>query len=350
VHRTFGTAVARPVSAAILACAVAVTAAAAAPVPAAWPGKPVRLVVPLAAGGDADAIAVPLAAALTGLLGQPVMLDHRPGLAGDLGTEIVARSVADGYTFLLGSVDQAIAAASQTPPAYDLQRDLAPVTLLAVAPAVVVVDAAGPIAALGDLVRNGTSPAAAAGMPAARRPAATAALADSRISGNRVSGNRISQLAGQQLTRLIPDRGGLTGFAVFPVPLAIEAIRAGSLRPLAVTGRSRSFALPAVPTLAESGVDDIRAQSWYALWAPAGTPAAIIQAMQQGVAGALDRKPMIDTWNRLGFERGGQPPHVLALTVRSDVLNWAQVIKTLGATPQRPAAAGAGGAARAAGS
>lgn len=334
MHRTFGPVVAAlgllAARASHIACAVSVAlakgapllaaaaltslTATAAPVPApdSWPARAVRLVVPHVSGDPADLIALPLAEALSEQLGQPVLLDHRPGLDGELGAEIVARSPADGYTFLLGSVEHAIAAAARPAPAYDLQRDLAPVTLLAMAPAVLVVDAAGPIGTLAELRSRANSESS--------RPASLAAFAR----------NRLARLASEQFeaTGSTP-----TTFAIVPLPAALAAIRVGSLRPLAVTGRSRSFALPDVPTLEQAGLTSVHAQTWHALWAPAGTADEIKVAMQRQVAVALDRKTSVDAWNRMGFERGGQPAHVLELTVRSEVLNWGQVLDGLAAKP-----------------
>jgi tripartite-type tricarboxylate transporter receptor subunit TctC len=299
------------------------------------------MVVPLPEGGDADGFAAPLAKALTRHLGRPVVVDHRPGLAGELGAEIVARSSADGYTFLLGSVEQAIAAASKTRPTYDLQRDLAPVTLIAVAPSVVVVNAVPTtFGTIADLI--GSRPAGSANATAPARPAVYASAGQGTHS-HLVALGLSRMMSGAADHR--PLRGaaaamenvadGHADFMISPMHLALPAIRAGRLRAIAVTGTSRSFALPSVPTLSEAGVDTAGAQVWYALWSPAGTPAAINRTMQQAVAAVLDEKPMVDAWNAAGAERGGQPGDVLALLVRSEVLNWRLVLPASGAEVHR---------------
>ena len=299
-----------------------------------WPDRPIRLVVPTPQGGDADPLAGPLAAALGRQLGQAVVLDYRPGLGGNFGAEIVARSRADGYTFLLGSVEQVIAASLQPRAAYDPHQDLAPVTLLAVAPGVLVVSAAqASIADVADLVRQQRA-----------NPAQSSYASAGSGSLSHLAAERYLQATATGATHQ-PYRGtaaaladlqaGQVDFMVAPLPLALPAIRDGKLRALAVTGGSRSFALPSVPTLAQAGVGGIPLQAWYALWSPAGTPAAINLAMQQGVAAVLDQKDMVDVWNRLGAERGGQPHHVLGLLVRSEVLKWGQTIKALGIGPNQ---------------
>ena len=213
-----------------------------------WPAKPVRLVVPLPAGGHVDGFAAPLAAALSKELGQPVVLDHRPGVGGNLGAEIVARSAADGYTFLLGSVDQAIAAASAAGLSYDLQQDLAPVTLLAVAPVVVVVDAARPaLGAIADLVRvrhaHSAGPAASY---ASAGDGSLSHLAAARFHQATGGGTGHRAIRGAA-TALADLQAGHADYLFAPLNAVLPAIREGRVRALAVSGAARSFSLPAVP-------------------------------------------------------------------------------------------------------
>ncbi len=294
-----------------------------------WPTRPIRLVVPLPVGDEIDAIARPLAESLTKQLGQPVLLDHRPGLGGEFGAELVVRSVPDGYTFLLGSVEQAIAAAALPSPSFDLQRDLSPVTLLGAAPAVVVVDAStSPIESIADLLRISKQVTPAPSKPAAPEDQAQTSPDDTRYA--RLASDRLRQIIpgrGQQDGRPQPptaEHWRATRVRVVPLIAVLPAIRDGRQRALAVTMPTRSFALPATPTLEEAGLDSLHLQVWYALWSPAGTPPAIRRAMQEHVALALDQKPMVETWNRLGLQRGGQPEQVLGLLVGSEVLNWRQ--------------------------
>jgi len=294
-----------------------------------WPTRPIRLVVPLPAGDETDAIARPLSEVLTKQLGQPVLLDHRPGLGGEFGAELVARSAPDGYTFLLGSVEQAIAAAAHPPPSFELQRDLAPVTLLGTAPAVLVVDSSrSPIESIADLLRISKEQTPAPSKPAAPEDPVGTPPGETRYS--RLASDRLRQIipgSGQQDGRPQPptaEHWRAARVRVVPLTAVLPAIRDGRQRALAVTMPTRSFALPQTPTLEETGLDSLRLQVWYALWSPAGTPPAIRRAMQESVAAVLDQKPMVDTWNRLGLQRGGQPEQVLGLLVGSEVLNWRQ--------------------------
>ena len=301
-----------------------------------WPGKPLRLVIPQPQGGDADQLAGPLAAALGRLLGQPVVLDHRPGLGGKLGAEIVAKSPADGYTFLLGSVDQVIAASLQPTSAYDLQRDLAPVTLLALAPAVLVIGAAQQaIDDVAGLIREQRANPAALSYASTGYGTLSHLAAERYRQATAAGAGAVHRPYRESSAALADLQAGAVDFMVAPLGLALPGIRENKLRALAVTGGTRAFALPAVPTLAQAGVPGVQLQVWYALWSPAGTPAAINLSMQQGVAAVLDQKDMVDTWNKLGAQRGGQQQHVLELLIRSESLKWGRTITELGIEPNQ---------------
>jgi tripartite-type tricarboxylate transporter receptor subunit TctC len=314
----------------------------AAGLPAPWPQRPIRLVLPQAAGAGADAFARPLAAALGQQLGQPVVLDHRPGLGGGLAAELVAKSTADGHTFLMGSVEQVIAPALQPlqppqspqPPAgHDLQRDLAPVTLLAIAPGVMVTGAAQDIASVGELLRRQRTAAATLSYASGGKGSFSHLAAERYRQASAT--DAVHRPQGGTQAGLEALRAGRADFMIAPLGVVLPWIRDGRLRALAVAGGSRSFALPSVPTLAEAGVAGVQLPHWHALWSPAGTPPAIRLAMQQAVATVLDRKELVDAWNGLGAERGGQPEHVLTLLIRSESLAWGQAIKGLGVGPNQ---------------
>jgi tripartite-type tricarboxylate transporter receptor subunit TctC len=262
-----------------------------------------------------DAFAAPLTGALSDRLGQQVTLDHRPGLAGRLGAEIVARARPDGGTFLLASFDHVIAVGGHT--------GLAPVTLVALAPAVVLAHARARFAGIADLSRRLREPSF--GPASSYASTGTASL-------SHLAAQRYLAAAGAVPAVHRPHRdlrAGLedleTGAAqlmIAPLPAALPWIRDSRLQALAVTGAIRSFALPAVPTLAEVGIDVPPLQDWLALWSPAATPQDIRQSLQQSVAAVLDQQEMVETWNRLGATRGGQPAQVLQLLVQSDTLAW----------------------------
>lgn len=307
------------------------------------PRQAIRLVLPWAAGGTGDALALPLAASLSRQLGRSVVLDHRPGLHGGLAAEIVAGSRPDGHTFLLASSEQLTALLVQprqppesgrtAPPApHDLQRDLAPVTLVALAPSVLVTANRPASAASFSALRGQPSASDAAG--SARSYASTGNGSPSHLAAEHVrlvTGMAAAHRPYANLQAALADlRTAKVDFMVLPLTAALPGIRDGGLRALAVTGGSRTFALPAVPTLAESGTPDLRLHDWQALWSPPATPPDIRSAMQTAVAAALDQKELVDVCNGMGAERGGQPARVLELLVRSESLKWARTLEALG--------------------
>jgi tripartite-type tricarboxylate transporter receptor subunit TctC len=296
----------------------------------AWPARPIRLIVPVPPGGGTDAFARPLAKVLSQNLGQQVVIDNRGGAGGTLGAELTAKSPADGYTFLMGAVHHTIAVSLYPRLGYDLQKDLAPVTMVALVPNVVVVNPQ-------------------------RVPARSFAEFQAFVKANpgRLNYGSAGNGTTHQLTvelwktqtrsfaTHIPYRGagpalqdllaGQVDFMFDGLGSAIAHIKAGKLVPLAVTSAQRSPALPEVPTLDEAGVKGYQARTWYALWAPAGTPREIILRLQQETAKALAGAELRGVWQSLGAEAGGQPPEDLARFVETEIVKWAKVVKDSGA-------------------
>ena len=296
----------------------------------AWPTKPVRMIVPFPPGGGTDAFARPLVKVLTAQLGQAVVIDNRGGAGGTLGAEVAAKSPPDGYTWLVGAIHHTIAPAMYPKLGYDLTKDLVPVTVLSSVPNVLVVNPK-------------------------RVPATTYAEFFTYLkanpgklnygsAGNGTSHHLTVELY-KSMTRTyvthIPYRGAgpaLQDLLAGQVDLmfdglgsSMQHIKAGSLMPLAVTSDKRSFALPDVPTLAELGVKGYDARTWYAIWAPAGTPREIVQRMQQEIAKALAGKELKDTWTALGADAGGQSPEEMQKFVESELVKWAKAVKDSGA-------------------
>ena len=297
---------------------------------AGWPNKPIRLIVPFPPGGGTDAFARPLSKVLTAQLGQPLVIDNRGGAGGTLGAELAAKSPPDGYTFLVGAIHHAIAPSMYPKLGYDLQKDLVPVTVLSSVPNVLVVNPQRVPAKTYDEFF--------------RYLKANPGRLNYGSAGNGTSHHLTVELY-KSMTRTfvthIPYRGAgpaLQDLLAGQVDLmfdglgsAMPHIRAGRLLPLAVTSDKRSFALPDVPTLAESGVRGYDAKTWYALWAPAGTPREIVLRMQQEVARALAGKELTDTWTSLGAEPGGQTPEQMQKFVDAEIAKWAKAVKDSGA-------------------
>jgi tripartite-type tricarboxylate transporter receptor subunit TctC len=295
-----------------------------------WPNRPIRLIVPFPPGGGTDAFARPLSKVLSQNLGQQVVIDNRGGAGGTLGAELTAKSPPDGYTFIVGAVHHTIAVSMYPKLGYDLVRDLTPVTVVSYVPNVVVINPQ-------------------------RVPVKTFAEFQAYVRANPGKLNYGSAGNGtthhltvelwKTLTRSyathIPYRGagpalqdllaGQVDFMFDGLGSAIAHIKTGKLVPLAVSSSQRSFALPDIPTLNEAGVKGYEARTWYALWAPAGTPREIVSRMQQETAKALAGSELKGIWQTLGAEPGGQPPDEMARFVDSEIKKWAKVVKDSGA-------------------
>jgi tripartite-type tricarboxylate transporter receptor subunit TctC len=296
----------------------------------AWPAKPVRLISPFPPGGGTDAFARPLAKVLTGSLGQTVVIDNRAGAGGTLGAELAAKAPPDGYTWLVGAVHHTIAVSIYPKLGYDLQKDLVPVTVVAYVPNVLVVNPQ----------RSSMKRYEDFASYVKTNPGKLNYASAGNGTAHHLTVELYKTLTKSFVTH-IPYRGagpalqdllaGQVDFMFDGLGSAMPHIRAGKLVPLAVTSDKRSFALPDVPTLAESGVRGYDARTWYAVWAPAGTPREIVVKMQQEIARALAGQELKDTWAMLGAEPGGQSPEDMKKFVDAEIGKWAKVVKDSGA-------------------
>ncbi len=295
----------------------------------AWPSRPIRLVVPQAAGGTADLVARMLADRLEPVLGVPVVVDDRPGAGGLIGTDIVKRAAPDGYTWLLASTathamaPQVIAGATIDP-----LRDFTPVANVAWQTKVVLASAALPVASLSELVayarkRPGELNYASTGVGSSSHldtelVAATTGIALHHVP-YRGSGQTVSAISVDEVQVLIAS-----------VTAALPAIETGRARPLAVLSGRRSPLLPAVPTIAEAGVAGLDVQTWLGLVAPAGTPWAIVDELGRRV-GRLLESPAVRAWfDAQGLEIASGTPTSFEALIRADVAKWGDLARALG--------------------
>jgi tripartite-type tricarboxylate transporter receptor subunit TctC len=296
----------------------------------AWPNKPIRLIVPFPPGGGTDAFARPLSKLLSAALGQSVVIDNRGGAGGTLGAEIVAKSPGDGYTFLMGAVHHTIAVSMYPRLAYDLVKDLTPVSTVSFVPNVVVVNPqrmnVKTIAEFGQAVK------------------ANPGKYNYGSAGNGTTHHLTVELY-KTMTKTfmthIPYRGagpalqdllaGQVDFMFDGLGSSIQHIRGGKLTALAVTSAKRSPALPNIPTLAEAGIKGYDAMTWYAIWAPASTPVDIVNRMNAEITKALNSKELKDAWANMGADPGVGTPDVMAKLVDSEIKKWAKVVKDSGA-------------------
>lgn len=300
---------------------------------AAWPTRALRLVVPFPPGSSPDLIARLVAEPLAAALGQPVVVDNKPGAGGNLGTALAAQAAPDGHTWLFtiqGPLVTAPLLAKNLP--YDPQRDLVPVTLVATSPNVLVVDPKLGVASTADFVRL------------AKREAG-------RLNYGSVGNGSASHLAMEWLkarTGIELQHVPYAGFpqvvnamlggqiqAGFMVPaIAMPQVRAGKLSALAITTLGRSAALPELPTLAEQGEAGFEAISWQAVLAPRGTPPALVARMQAELQRIVRSEPLRKAMLAQYFTAAGTAPEALALLMASERERWARVIRAAGVQPE----------------
>jgi tripartite-type tricarboxylate transporter receptor subunit TctC len=297
-----------------------------------YPAKPVRLVVPFAPGGGNDALARLIAQKLSASLGQQVVVDNRPGAGGITGTEQVAHAPPDGYTLLLGFVGPLTMSPGMQKVGYDPLKDFAPISLVAQGYQVLAVNPAVPARNVQELVTL-----------ARAKPGALNYASGGQGTPLHLVPELFKQSAGVDIVH-VPYKGSgpaatavlsndaqmMFGSMVATVPL----VKAGRLRALAVSSPRRVDALPDVPTLAEAGYPGVEASSWYAILAPAGTPATIVDRLSAEVARAVDSPEFRDVLAKQGQEPESSSPEKLAAFMRVELEKWTRVVKTAGIKPE----------------
>ncbi len=317
---------------AVAACCAIVQAVAfdamAATATSTYPAKPIRFVVPFAPGGGTDIIARIVAQQLGETLGQPVVVDNRGGAGSTLGTDIVAKAPADGYTLLLGNISLAFNAWLYRKLPYHAITDLAPVTLVAVQPNIVVIHPSVPAKSVKEFADY------ARARPGKLSFASAGAGSGTHLAGEMLKDRlRIDLLhvpykgTGPALTDLI---GGQVQMMVSTFASALPQVKSGRLRALGVTTAKRSPAAPDVPTLSESGVPDYDYSTWYALFAPAGTPRGVIDRLNQATRKVLASDDMKQKFEAQGLEPLSSTSFELAAYLRSETDKWGKVVRAVG--------------------
>ena len=294
-----------------------------------WPDRPIKLIVPFGPGSFPDMVARVVGEKMSANLGQPIVVDNRPGAGGNLGTEAVVRSKPDGYTLLLHSVANATSKALYINLSFDPLKDLKPVTQLAGVGNVLVVSPSLPVSKLSELIElanknpNGLSFASGGN-------GTTAHLAGELLRS--ITKAHFVHVPytnfGQALTDVM---GGQPDFVIPNLPPTVPQIKGGKLKPIAVTTSKRSALLPNVPTIAESGVKGYEVLSWNGIAAPAGTPEAIVERLHTEAVRALRDPKVQQRLAEQGAEAVGSSPAEYDAFIRSETEKWARVIKESGA-------------------
>jgi tripartite-type tricarboxylate transporter receptor subunit TctC len=315
------------------ACLLASTAATAA-VPAArktdstYPARPIRMIVAQTPGGNADIIARAVALKMGEAFGQQVVVDNRAGASGIIATEIAARATPDGHTLLVTPSSFGVNPSLHRKLPYDPLKDLAPITLIAAAPNVLVVHPSLPVKTVKDLIDV-----------AKAKPGQLNFGSSGNAGSPHLAGELFKLRTGVDIVH-VPYKGApaaLTGLIAGQIhlnfasmPSAIGHVRAGKLRAVAVTSAKRSVAMPELPTVMEAGVRDFETSAWQGLFAPAGVPASVVMRVNQEVARALHAEELK---KRLMFE-GAEPvantPAEFRAFIAREIPKWAEVVKAAG--------------------
>jgi tripartite-type tricarboxylate transporter receptor subunit TctC len=296
----------------------------------AWPSKPITIVVPFPAGGTTDLITRPIAQKLSEVLKQPVIVDNRGGAGGTIGAGMVARAPADGYTFLVGAVHHTIATTLYKKLPYSFEKDLAPVTVMAFVPNIVVVNPSVPAKNIQELIalakaKPGGVTYGSAGSGTSHHMAAELFKSMAHVDMQHVP----YKGGGPMMQDLV---GGQINVAFETAASAVPQIKAGKVRPIAITTAKRSSAMPDLPSVAESGLPGYDVVTWYGLLAPAGTPKEIVNRMNSEIAKILQTPDMKERIASISSEPGGISPAQFADLIKAETVKWAKVVKDSGAT------------------
>jgi len=318
----------RVLTALAAACALAAIAPAEAQ---SWPTKPVRIVVPFPAGGTTDIVARSLGAELQKMWGQSVVIDNRPGAGGNIGADAVAKSTPDGYTVLMGtvgthSINHSLFAQNGQKMPFDPVKDFVPITLCAAVPNVMVINPKLPVNSVPEFIQY-----------AKANPGKVNMASSGNGTSIHLTGELFKTVTGIYMVHL-PYRGsapaltdliaGNVNVMFDNLPSALPHIKSGRLKALAVTSKSPSAALPGVPTIEQAAnLKDFDASSWFGLFAPAGTPRAIVDKIQGDVAKALSVPEVRERFVSQGAEPGGNTPDQFSAFIKGEIEKWARVVK-----------------------
>ncbi|MGE4240485.1 Bug family tripartite tricarboxylate transporter substrate binding protein [Ramlibacter sp.] len=299
---------------------------------AAFPGKAMDITVPFTPGGGVDLLARMIAQPLSAATGQSVVVENRPGASGAIGARYIAGRPADGHSMLMMNDTYAITAATSKSPAFDAKKDIAPVIVVAYAPQLLVTAPQSPLNSFADIVKAGKAP-------------------NSKVSYGACGAGTPGHLAAESLNlqynmkilhipykgcgpTLVDVMGGQVDLAWVTLGAAVPHIKAGKLKPLAVSSAQRSAVLPDVPTLVESGVPGFNFSSWQGIGVPGGTPENVRRQLHAAIANVVKAEAFQKRLVELGYTPANlnEPPSTFQATVASDIDRFAQIGKQINFT------------------
>ena len=297
-----------------------------------YPAKTVRLIVPLSAGAGADVAARIVGARMSEHWKQPVIVDNRPGAGGQIGTSAVVKAEPDGHTLLVQSSSHSANPAIYRNLPYDPLKDLTDVAILGKTPYVMVSAGNGPYRSLKALLdaakaKPGEIAYSSAGLGTSTH------LAAEYLTG--LAGVRMIHVPFKGSPEALQDvLGGRSAFYMAPVNVALSLLKDGKLNALGVSTRTRAEVLPQVPTLAEQGLRDYEVTLWFGLWAPAGTPAAVVQKLNLSLNAIVQEPQVREQFARLGMQPSPMKPEEFARFVRSEIEVYRRIVQQAGIEPQ----------------
>lgn len=293
-----------------------------------YPVKPIRVIVPFVPGGATDILARLTGARFTAAWGQPVVVENRSGAGGNIGAELVVKSPPDGYTLLMSSASTTVNVTLYPKIPFDLRKDLTPITIVASAPLVYVVHPSVPVKSMKELIALAKS----------RKDTLTYGSNGAGTTSH-LANELLQQLTGIKLTHVPYKGAGAATIALVSgeVEIATPAVTsgrphivAGKMRPLAITTKRKSSVFPDLPTM-DSMFPGFDIDNWFAYWAPAGTPAAIINQVHAEVVKSLQHPDLKNFMTREGAEPVGNTPAEFATVITREIEKYARIIKLSGA-------------------
>jgi tripartite-type tricarboxylate transporter receptor subunit TctC len=291
----------------------------------AWPSKPITLIVPFPAGGTTDVLARALADKLTPALGQSVIVESKPGAGATLGADFVAKSKPDGYTLLVGAVHHTIASSVYKKLPYDFQKDLLPITTIALVPNVLVVNPSTPAKNVAELVALLKA-----------KPGFYTYGSNGNGTAQHLIGTQFQNATGTEMLH-IPYKGsgplatdllgGQIAMSFDTVTPVLPHIKAGKLRPLAVTTAKRSSALPDVPTLDEAGLKGFNIGTWFGVLAPTGTPKELVARLNTEMVKVIQSPEFRKRMEEIGAEPVGNSTDQMAQQIKDETDKFAKLVK-----------------------
>lgn len=289
-----------------------------------WPSRPIKIIVPFSPGGGGDAVVRVLTDKLGERLGQPVVIENRPGASGYIGAQLVAGAAPDGYTILMGFDGSMVVAPHLIKAPFDPVNDFQPITKLNDATLILAAHASLPVKSVADLVEY------------SKQKGELGFGSSGAATTTHLAGELLALRSGAKL-RHVPYKGGgqaVTDVAGGQIPLIYTVIptiagflKDGRLKAIAVSSATRSAVLPDVPTMAESGLPNFEVSSWYGLLAPAKTPRPIVERLQREVAAVLAMPEIRERYQKGGFEPVGNKPDEFGQQIKADLARWGKVVK-----------------------